>query len=56
MNRINANTISTYIEGGIKVTVLKPSVRKNVIRFSTKHKGRTRTASDFAYMHRVARK
>jgi len=56
MNKIDANTISTYVEGGIKVRVLKPSRRRNVIKFSTKHKGRTRTASEFAYMHRVGRK
>jgi len=56
MTRIQANTIATYVEGGIEVQVMKPSKITKTITFNTKHRGRTRTASEFAFMHRVARK
>ncbi len=55
MKRIKANTVNTYVENGITITVLKDYNRKS-ISYMTKHKGRTRTADEYSYMHRVSRK
>lgn len=55
MSKIKANTVSTYIEGGIKVTVLRPSKQSRTITFKGSSR-RNRSAVDYAFMHRVARK
>ena len=55
IKNLKANTINTYVENGITVTVLRPAKAKKYF-VAHKHQGRTRTASDFAYMHRTSRK
>ena len=55
IKNLKANTINTYVENGITVTVLRPAKAKKYFA-AHKHQGRTRTASDFAYMHRTSRK
>jgi hypothetical protein len=55
IKNLKANTINTYVENGITVTVLRPAKAKKYFT-AHKHQGRTRTASDFAYMHRTSRK